>query len=420
MAPRNRDKRNAHLAGTNIKAVTRDGQTYYYWRAPVDTTLPDQTPLPKGTMLPLEHGDERTSIEAAHALNRALLPSGGVVERAIAQAPRPATRNPPLVEVLDLFEAEWLLEQNYSLSSLKQRQIKLNQYRREWPHTKVADIDTFVMAGFLRQFGAESARQHRVLLEQVFRFAASRGYSTQNPMAMIERRRQAPRARSRHTWDGYQAIYDASPRWLQVAQDAALYSLQRRGDLVAINIEDHIDLKRRTIRILQQKSRNYDRPVHIEIKMGDELHNAVLRSVWSGINCPYLIHHRPVRLTQQTREKKPHPFAVLPEYLTRAYSEVRDSVGVYNHLPKIQRPGFHSIRAMGIWLYTKAGYSDEYIMALAGHATEAMKARYYEGHERPAPVNVNADLALSDVDLSDVNWETDLSPSLMKLADSGE
>jgi|SRR5690625_521575 len=239
-------------------------------------------------------------------------------------------------------------------------------------------------------------------------------------MADIERRKPERRKRARHTWDGYLAIYEASPQWLKNAQDAALYSLQRRGDLVSINIESQVDIKAKTLRVLQQKSRNYDAPVYLDIAMGDELYKAVMASVWSGINCPYLVHRRPLRSTKSEREAKPHPFAVLPDYLSKAYSKVRDEVGCYNHLPKIQRPGFHSIRALGIWLYHRAGYPDDYVMALAGHATQQMKARYIEGHEKPEPVKVSAGLSLSGIDLKDINWETDLSKPLKVLADSSE
>ncbi len=408
MTPRNRSTQNSRLTGTNIKVVARGSRRYYYY------TMPD------GTLEALVHDDEAASIEAAHALNRALRPSGQVVERILAQPPRPTVRNPPFVEVLDRFEAEWLEPRGYSDKSLQGRRWRLEQYRRQWPHARVGDLDTFAVAQFLRTLAPESARQSRILLEQVFKYAASEGYATQRPMVDIERPRAARRRRARHTWDGYRAIYEASPWWLKNAQDAALYSLQRRGDLVAIRLDSDVDLKARTVRILQQKTRNYDAPVFIDIAMGDELHQAVMASAWSGINCPYLIHHRPTRITKQSRDTKPHPFAVLPEYLTRSYSEVRDRVGVYDHLPKIERPGFHSIRALGIWLYHKAGYPDEYIMALAGHASEKMKARYVEGHEKPVPVRVQADLSLSSVDLKDVDWETDLSRPLKALADSAE
>lgn len=373
--------------------------------------------MPDGTHQPLEHGNRKASIEAAHALNRVLRPSGAIVERVLSRPARPTIKNPLMIQVVDEFISDWLPEQNYSQRSLQERLIKLNKYRETWPHAVVGSLDTFAIAQFLRPLTSASAKQHRILLDQLFRFAASRGYSTQRPMIDIERRKSERRKRARHTWEGYLQIYEACPQWLKNACDAGLYSLQRRSDLVAINVEQQIDLKARTIRILQQKSRNYDKPVYIDIIMGDELYKAVMASVWSGINCPFLVHHRPVRITKQMRESRLHPFAVPARYLTDEYSKVRDRVGCYNHLPVLQRPGFHSIRALGIWLYTKAGYSDDYIMALAGHANERMKSHYTEGHERPAPLKVSADLSLSKVDLTNIDWETDLSKPLLQLAD---
>lgn len=408
MAPRNRDPKNARLSGTNIKVVTKGARRYYYYQ------------MPDGSLEALVHDNEQASVEAAHALNRALRPSGRVVERILAQPPRPTTRNPLAIEVLDQFEREWLPAQNYSDRSLYERKLKLRQYRKHWPHQRIGDLDTFMVAQFLRQLSAESARQHRVLLDQLFRFSASEGYQTQRPMVDIERRKQEKRRRARHTWDGHMAIYEAAEPWLQRAIRIALLSLQRRSDLVSIHVENQIDLKSKTIQILQQKSANYDEPVFINISMGDELLEAVRDCIWSGINCPYLIRHRPKRITKAMRESRPHVFSVPPDYLTRAYSRVRDKVGAYDHLPTIERPGIHSLRALGIWLYTKAGYPDDYIMALAGHATQRMKAHYTEGHEKPVPVTVNADLSLSSVDLSNIDWETDLSAPLKALADSSE
>jgi len=151
--------------------------------------------------------------------------------------------------------------------------------------------------------------------------------------------------------------------------------------------------------------------------MGEELFGVVTAAIKSDVPCPYLIHYRPERIKDDARAAKPHPFAVTPEYLSKAYSKVRDAVGVYNHLPALERPGIHSLRALGIWMYTKAGYSDEYIMALAGHATETMKAHYTEGHERAAPVKVNAGLSLAAVDLSAVDWETGVSQKLKAISD---
>ena len=71
-----------------------------------------------------------------------------------------------------------------------------------------------------------------------------------------------------------------------------------------------------------------------------------------------------------------------------------------------------------MWLYSKAGYRIEYIMALSGHATEDMLKHYADGHEKKKPVLVQAGLSLTQVKLSDIDWETDLSGDLKKLAES--
>jgi len=101
------------------------------------------------------------------------------------------------------------------------------------------------------------------------------------------------------------------------------------------------------------------------------------------------------------------PYSSDRKYLTTEYN-------------KIERPGIHSLRSLGVWLYTQAGYDDSYIMALSGHATKRMKDHYYDGHEKPAPVNVQADLSLDNVDLTDIDWETDLSEPLKEIVIGNE
>ena len=60
-------------------------------------------------------------------------------------------------------------------------------------------------------------------------------------------------------------------------------------------------------------------------------------------------------------------------HLTPIVYKWRDKSGAYDHLAPKERPMFHDIRALGIMLYHKAGYPKEYIMALAGHAKEALQ-----------------------------------------------
>lgn len=406
MSPRHRSKRHRYLAGSNIKVFTQRGRTYYYYI------------MPDGSREPLAHGDEKASLEAAHALNRALRPSGALVDKVLSTPRRSKdATNPSFSQALDEFllvlGAEGLSEEY-----LRAQTARLEKARTAWAQMTTGQIETFHVAEFLNGLKPEPARQVRSMLDRLFRFIASRGYASARPMVDVEKPKRQKRKRARHTWDGHLAIYEASPDWLQIAINAALYSLQRRSDLVNIHLDRDVDLKAKSIRILQRKTEHYDRPVYIDIEMGDTLFDTVMRSRWSGVPCPYLIHCRQRIVKRKT--PKPHHFAVTPDYLTRAYSTVRDTVGVYDHLPVEQRPGVHSLRALGIFMYTKAGFSDDYIMALSGHASESMKQHYFEGHEKPKPVRVGASLDINTVNMDAIDWETSLSPVMLKLADSDE
>lgn len=404
--PKRRDSKNSDLTGTNIKANKKNGKTYYYYS------------MPNGDLEPLKHGDRQASIEAAIALNKALCEtSSSVVDRILNKPVKPTNRNPSFITACSDFESEHLEKQDIAPRTLKNRRARLKKYKEQWPVERTGDIDTFEVAQFLREQSPEAARQHIIVLNQLWNFIASEGFQTQRPMEQIEKIKQPKRKRARHTWEGHRAIYDASHEWLQVAIDAALYSLQRRSDLVTINIDKDIDLKKHTITVLQQKSQYYDEPVYIDIKMGRALLETIRRSKMSGINCPYLIHYRPGNITKKARDAKLHPFAVTADYLSKQYAKVRDEIGVYDHLPKAQRPGFHSLRALGIFLLVKAGHSNEYVMALAGHADERMKAHYYEGHEKQQPIEVASDIDINfdDLDMSDIDWAT-LNPQLQVLA----
>jgi len=237
---------------------------------------------------------------------------------------------------------------------------------------------------------AENGRLRRILI-------VGCGQGRANPAAMTlaksDRRRQ--KRRQRPTLDGYEATHAAAPDWLQRAMDTALRTLPCRGDLAGLH-PDQVNMPAGTIRVLQEKTRQYQKPVYLEIQMGGELKDAIQACLGTGIPCPYLIHYRPARMASRERMGKLHPFAVTDDHLTKTFSKVRDEVGAYNHLEPAERPTFHDIRALGIWLYQKAGFPSEYINALSGHASDKMQAHYAEGHEEVAPKVVRADLVLPE------------------------
>ena len=156
---------------------------------------------------------------------------------------------------------------------------------------------------------------------------------------------------------------------MKLAIDLALHSIQRRGDLVALQ-RTAVNVKENTMTVLQHKSLNYDKPIFIEVDMHPELAETVIKCIESSfrLRCPYLIATRPERITEHNRIAKLHPFAVTEDHLTKQFQKYRDLSEVYDHLEPRQRPSFHDLRALGVYNITQK-YGKAYAQALAGHAT---------------------------------------------------
>lgn len=403
MSPNRRKKQNRDLP-PNLEVDPHGKVTYYRYVAPDGK----RESLGK---------DRAVVIEVTRQLNGERAGSSSIVDRLVAKH-RPQLHtspdNPAMAIVIDELTSTWIPAQNYAQSSLRRRLIWLEEFREQWGSRPIQSVRPVDVAQFLKDQTQEMGRQKKALLSLLFAFAVGQGYLTINPIHQLMRISAPKRKRKRHTWEGYQLVHQAADPWLQIAMDAALYSLQRRSDLVAINVKDHIDLALWTIRIRQRKTDHYNNPVHLLIHMGSELKEVVRKSLRLPPACPFLVHRRS-RTTAESRKLKPHPFAVSAKSITDSFRWARDKCGAYDHLEPKLRPTFHDIRALGIFAYHKAGYPVEYIQALAGHATKEMTEHYRQGHEKPEPIRVEAGLSLGQVNWSQVEWETDLPPHLKGL-----
>lgn len=381
--------------------------------------------MPDGSLESLGK-DQNAAIEAANALNVALRSSGSLVERVLDIAKQPKRKkydptNPPMSQVIQEFKDEVLADdlarKKIGKDSYNNKLSILELYGQSLNKVTCQEVTTFDLATILKTKTGNTQQKHMPVLKKLFRFAISSGYRVSNPANELSPKEPEKRKRKRHTWDGYQAIWQSSPEWLRNAINVALYSLQRRSDLVSIHSRQ-INRAEKSIEIFQQKTRNYANPVYIKIMAGDALWSAISTSLNSGVLCPYLIHYRPQRISKKTRDAKAHPFAVLPDYLSKEFTRYRDLSGAYDYLPREERPTLHDLRALGILMYHKAGYSKDYIMALAGHANEATTDHYIDGHENIKPVAVQAGLSVNQVQVSDIDWKTAaLPPELARLVD---
>lgn len=374
------------------------------WKAPNGKTyfkyvFPDGETRSLGT-------DRSAAFEAARTINTRLMQMPDLVDEVmLAHGAGATSKNPTMKHLLDRFTTERLEKRGYSARTLQEKMYQINQYRRLWAMRTVQSMTVADFASFLDEQTANTFTKHRPVLAEVMQFATHCGYRADNPVEATIKR-SAERivvTRGRHTWEGYQQIYQAAEPYMQLAMDLALYSLQRRSDLTSLQ-KSQVDMEQNTITILQSKTKNYGKPVYIKIQMSADLRSVVEGALANKNFCPFLISRVPKRQTKLHAKGKAHRLAVTPDLLTKEFVKLRDKVGAYNHLPKDARPTFHSIRSLGIFMYELAGYSDEYTSGLSGHATQSMLNHYKDGYA-VKPKNVSAGLTKQQIE--SIAWPED-------------
>lgn len=377
MAPRPRGSGNRDLP-PNVEINRRGDTTYYRY------VMPDGKRHSLGK-------DKQQAIEAGLALNSTLSRNPDIVSRLLERA-REAEKErlavPHMGYVIEEYSKR-LAQKRYADSSRANLRQMLAEYDNRWASRQVDSMTVLDVASLLNGKTAHSYIKHRILLIDLFAFCTHQGWIPDNPAAKTMEAIVPEKQRQRHTLEALMRIREASPDYLQRAIDLALHSVQRRGDLVRLQ-RTAVNIPANTMTVLQEKSRNYAKPVFIEIDMHPELQAAVIACISTPLafKCPYLLHYKPKRMTRQAREGKPHHLAMTEGFLSKEFAKYRDGSGVYADLRPEQRPSLHDIRALGIKLVSEK-YGQAYAMALAGHADERMWRHYLDGHEEPKPVKVS-------------------------------
>jgi integrase len=353
-----------------------------------------------------------------------------------AQADHPmGERNPPFDVVADAYKEKRFSKLGLETAKQRSRDIEvMKKWFGSMPIRKIEPYD--VTRRFEMLTSPHRLAKFRFLGIDIWRFAISHGKAAINVVevtdtpAQVFTKSERARQRKRHTWQGFQRILDSSPEWLSFALLIALYSAQRRSDLVNMSW-DKVDMAARTIEVKQKKT-----GVFLKIQMGDELYNVIKwfykkqwgiesptltgRTRWEAQTpCPKVIHRKPQRrnqnLTAAVRRGDMHWYEVTGSTLTHEFKDARERSGYYAHLAPRERPSLHDIRALGLFCMFKAGYPIPYIQALAGHAGEAMTHYYLSGHEQIRPVEVEAGLSIKDLKMEEIVWDQAILPPALEL-----
>lgn len=343
--------------------------------------------FPDGTRSSLGK-NKQEAIDAAMALNTELSRNPDIVNKILNRyQENKAPTSPPINFAIEQFKTLHLYKKTYSPRSLEEIEYRLTEYLRVFNNRNMSDIMVIDIAVFLNSKTAHSYVKHRTLLVQLWAFCCHQGWVSDNIADKTMHAIVPAKKRGRHTLGALMQIRAISPDYMQRAIDIALHSIQRRGDEALLH-RDHVDTEKNTLTVLQEKTKNYSKPVFIEIDMHPELRMAVDACLNTGIPCPYLLHYRPSKLSSKIRAAKNHPFAMTPDFITKEFTYWRDQAGVYDNMGAGEKPTWHDIRALGITLITEK-YGKEYAMALAGHADERMWSHYMSGHSEVKPVKVS-------------------------------
>lgn len=114
---------------------------------------------------------------------------------------------------------------------------------------------------------------------------------------------------------------------------------------------------------------------HVAIPIGDEL-KRIIDDSRDNVANPYVVHRIPERRVKRSKEVS-HPTQVAPDYLSRSFSGLRDSLGLCNHLKMDERPTFHEIRALAAHLFDKQGIDPQGRMA---HSDSKSTKIYTQNH----------------------------------------
>lgn len=358
MAPRKRSSKNKDLPDNLYES-----RGYYRYRHPLT-----KKEHPMGT-------DRRRAIQAANKLNLRLVPPQDLVADVLRSGVG------TVADAVRRYREERQSFEGLEPSTLKLENYRLNAIEKGLGHLPCPDLTIKACAEWLDGFVGNAYTKHRGTLIKVTRFAMAKGLFAdvdRNPAegTLTNPRTAEEKKRKPLTRAGYDDIYAIAPDWFQVAMDVALITLQRRGDLVKAR---YTDIEGDTLTVIQNKTKKHGHRAFLKIQIGETLGRVIQRSRQIRPVCPFIIHRMPER--KRGGRNLEHFAQITPDYLSKTFGRLRDSLPQYQAMHPDERPTFHEIRGLGGKLYLDAGYGDDYVNLLMGHTSQRMTDQYTDQHQ---------------------------------------
>jgi integrase len=264
---------------------------------------------------------------------------------------------------------------------------KMRRIARELGPRPIARTDCMFLEEWLAGFcsSADVFNKWRYALVLLWKFAVSRKLAATCEPEKIEPRSTSKKleankkTRQQLDLQGFRAIHERAPAWLQLAMDQSLVTLQSRLEVCNMR---HADYRDGHLFVIRDKVSGDSDMAFIKIAITAQLDDLRRRSLRSGIASPFLVHRAPDRRRREWTEGKPHWTYVVPDYLSKAFADARDAVERFGNMPTGERPTFHEIRGLGARLYRSQGMPEDAIQALMTHAHQRTTQIYLDRGEQ--------------------------------------
>ena len=256
-------------------------------------------------------------------------------------------------------------------------------------------------------------------LNKIFSYLADESAVDRNVMIEKKRKKVTEKDYEKDRFDlnirEYNEIYEAAPLFLKVAMSLTLQTTHVVNELYRIkysidapepgvcgivwndqtNSQKYEDESRNTIYgtlYIHREKVKKTKAAGVAIPITKAIMAIIELSKSDQIDCPYIIHRKPVKRTRGLAKKCDHPYQVEQTYISKKFTEVCGKIGIFDHLEKNQYPSFHEIRGLSARLIEESGDSATQIMAHNSEKTTKIYTRKKSiiwNHVTPLNINSN-------------------------------
>lgn len=392
MSPRRRTQGTEHFPA-HLSKIKHKGKNRFQFRC-IDGS---RKLFPAGTT-------EHQAIQAAIAYNAKHRGHADMFNLETTPAPRKKDKfDKPLSEWLKVVIARVENEESLSgetLSTFKldcERLVKSLGYRNTKSIT-LQDLNSWLSEHFADK--SKNVYNRKVsFLKKVFAYLADESAVTTNVAEQKKQRKMTKADKKKNrldlSADDYKRIHAAAPLFLKTAMEIALQSTHAVKELHRIKYsitaptpgvcgivwndgpkhENGMTIYG-TLYIHRHKVQN-NKAAFVAIPVTQSIKDTVDRSRLDKLVCPYVVH-RKNKLTNGLAKECDHRFQCTSKIISRAFSGVRDELGLYADIPKEERPTFHEIRRLAARLISGMGENPQKRMA---HANEATTKIYTDNND---------------------------------------